>query len=63
MQVAHLFEDTYMPWTAKQHRLFEAAAHSSSIAKRVGIPQDKAAMMASEGVKKDPKKLAAALMK
>ena len=63
MQVAHLLEDTYMPWTAKQHRLFEAAAHSPEVAKRVGIPQDKAAMMASEGVKKDPKKLAAALMK
>jgi len=63
MQVAHLFEDNYMPWTAKQHRLFEAAAHSPEVAKRVGIPQDKAAMMASEGVKKDPKKLAAALMK
>jgi hypothetical protein len=52
-----------MPWTAKQHRLFEAAAKSSDVAKRVGIPQDKAAMMASEGVKKDPKKLAAALMR
>ena len=51
-----------MPWTAKQHRLFEAAAHSPSVAKRVGIPQEKAKMMASEGVKKDPKKLAAALM-
>jgi hypothetical protein len=63
MQVAHLFEETYMPWTAKQHKLFEAAAHSPEVAKRVGIPQDKAAMMASEGVKKDPKKLAAALMK
>jgi hypothetical protein len=63
MQVAHLFKDNYMPWTAKQHRLFEAAANSPEVAKRVGIPQDKAAMMASEGVKKDPKKLAAALMK
>lgn len=51
-----------MPWTAKQHRLFESAAHSPSVAKRVGIPQEKAAQMASEGVKKDPKKLAAALM-
>ena len=62
MQVAHLFKDTYMPWTAKQHRLFQAAAHDPSIAKRVGIPQEKAKMMALEGVKKDPKKLAAALM-
>ena len=51
-----------MPWSSSQHRLFEAAAHSSEVAKRVGIPQDKAAMMAKEGVKKDPKKLAAALM-
>jgi hypothetical protein len=63
MQVAHLFKDNYMPYTPSQHRLFQAAAHDASIAKRVGIPQDKAAMMASEGVKKDPKKLAAALMK
>ena len=52
-----------MPWTAKQHRLFEAAAHDPSVAKRVGIPQEKAKMMASEGVKKDPQKLALALMK
>lgn len=52
-----------MPWTAKQHRLFQAAAHDPSIAKRVGIPQEKARMMASEGVKKDPKKLALALIK
>jgi len=63
MQVAHLFKDSYMPWTEKQHKLFQAAAHNPSIAKRVGIPQEKAAMMASEGVKRDPKKLAAALMK
>lgn len=51
-----------MPWTSAQHRLFEAAAHNPSVAKRVGIPQDKAKQMASEGVKKDPKKLAMALM-
>ena len=63
MQVAHLFKDNYMPYTPSQHRLFQAAAHDASIAKRAGIPQEKAAMMASEGVKKDPKKLAAALMK
>ena len=44
-----------MPWTGKQHRLFEAAAHSPSVAKRVGIPQAQAAKMASEGVKKNPK--------
>lgn len=41
-----------MPWTAKQHRLFEAAAHNPAVAKRVGIPQQKAAEMASEGVKR-----------
>lgn len=44
-----------MPWTAKQHRLFEAAAHNPAVAKRVGIPQQKAAGMAAEGVKKDSK--------
>ncbi len=41
-----------MPWSPKQHRLFEAAAHSPSVAKRVGIPQAKASEMASEGIKK-----------
>lgn len=51
-----------MPWSPAQHRLFQAAAHNPSVAKRVGIPQDKAKQMASEGVKKDPKKLAMALM-
>ena len=53
-----------MPWTPKQHRLFEAAAHDSSVAKRVGIPQGQASQMAHEGVKKssaDPKALAHAL--
>lgn len=51
-----------MPWSAKQHRLFEAAAHSADVAKRVGIPMEQAQKMASEGVKKNPKKLAKALM-
>ena len=51
-----------MPWTPAQHRLFEAAAHSPSVAKRVGIPQQKAAGMASEGIKKPtPKQYAKAL--
>ena len=50
-----------MPWTPAQHRLFEAAAHSSQVAKRVGIPQAKAAQMAHEGIKHDPAKLAKAL--
>jgi hypothetical protein len=51
-----------MPYTLQQHKLFEAAANSPAVAKRVGIPQDKAKQMASEGVKKDPQKLAKALM-
>ena len=50
------------PYNEQQHKLFEAAAHSSQVAKRVGIPQATAAKMASEGVKKDPKKMAKALM-
>lgn len=52
-----------MPWTPKQHRLFEAAAHNPAIAQKVGIPQDKAKEMASEGVKDKPKKIAALLRK
>lgn len=45
-----------MPWSSKQHRLFEAAAHDPSVAKRVGIPKEKAVEMASEGVKPSEKK-------
>ena len=52
-----------MPWSPAQERLFQAAAHDASIAKRVGIPMEQAQKMASEGVKKNPKKLAKALMK
>jgi hypothetical protein len=52
-----------MPWTGPQHRLFEAAAHSPSVAKRVGIPQAKAAQMASEGVKKSKGAMMAAKLK
>lgn len=53
-----------MPYTEKQHRMFEAAAHDAEFAQRMGIPQDKAKQMASEGVKKKnkPAKLAQALM-
>lgn len=40
-----------MPWSPKQHRLFEAAAHDPATAKRVGIPTKKAAQMAGEGIK------------
>jgi hypothetical protein len=52
-----------VPWTQKQHNLFEAAAHNPAVAKRIGIPQGKAAQMASEGVKDPKKKLAAALVR
>lgn len=52
-----------MPWTPAQHRLFEAAAHNPDVAKRVGIPVDKAKQMASEGIKDKPKKIAALLRK
>jgi hypothetical protein len=41
-----------MPWTPAQHRLFEAAAHNASIAKKRGIPQETASRMAGEGIKK-----------
>jgi hypothetical protein len=51
-----------MPYNLQQHKLFEAAAHNPKVAKRVGIPVATAAKMASEGVKKDPHKLAQALM-
>ena len=44
-----------MPWTQKQHNLFQAAAHNPDFANKVGIPQDKAAQMAKEGVKKSTK--------
>lgn len=55
-----------MPYTESQHRLFEAAAHDSKIAQQHGMSQQKAAQMASEGVKKSDKKrqmLAQALRK
>lgn len=52
-----------MPWTSKQHRLFEAAAHDPNVSKRVGIPQGQAQKMASEGVMTHQQKLAKALKK
>ena len=52
-----------MPWTEKQNRLFQAAAHDPAVAKKVGIPQEKAKEMAAEGVKDKPKKIAALLKK
>jgi hypothetical protein len=45
-----------MPYSKKQHGLFEAAAHSKEVAKKVGIPQGTAKKMAAEGVKKSDKK-------
>ena len=51
-----------MPYSAKQNKLFRAAEHNPAIAKKVGIPQSTASNMAAEGVKKDPHKLAQALM-
>lgn len=50
-----------MPWSPAQHRLFETAAHNPAVAKSSGIPQAKAAQMASEGIKDKGKKLAAAM--
>ena len=45
-----------MPYTAKQHALFEAAAHNPSIAKKHGMSQADARKMASEGIKGGKKK-------
>ena len=50
------------PYNEAQNKLFRAAEHNPAIAKKVGIPQATAAKMAHEGVKKDPKKMAKALM-
>lgn len=41
-----------MPWTGKQHRLFEAAAHDPKVAARTGIKRSDARRMAREGVKR-----------
>jgi hypothetical protein len=56
-----------MPYTESQNKLFRAAEHDPKIAKKVGIPQETAKKLAHEGVyktttKKDPKKMAKALM-
>lgn len=45
-----------MPWTAAQHRLFQAAAHNPAIAAQHGMSQPKAAKMAAEGVKPDSRR-------
>lgn len=52
-----------MPWTGPQHRLFEAAAANPAVAKRVGIPQQQAAGMASEGIKPSAQHYAKAIAK
>jgi hypothetical protein len=41
-----------MPWSPRQHRLFEAAAHNKAIAKAHGMEQATASHLAAEGVKK-----------
>ena len=43
-----------MPWSQKQHNLFQAAAHSPQFAVKVGIPPSKAKQMAAEGIKRGP---------
>lgn len=40
-----------MPYTEKQIKLFQAAAHNPAIAKSSGIPMTTAKKMAAEGVK------------
>jgi hypothetical protein len=40
-----------MPWSPKQHRLFEGIAHGS-IPPSKGLSRAKASEMASEGIKK-----------
>lgn len=45
-----------MPYTAKQNKLFRAAAHSPDIAKKHGMTRRVASRMAAEGVKRAPKK-------
>lgn len=52
-----------MPWTASQHRLFQAAAHNAAIAREHGMSQSKAREMASEGVKRAPSAKAMRLAK
>ena len=44
-----------MPWSVKQHRLFEAAAHNLEVARRTGIKQTDATRMAHEGIKHEDK--------
>lgn len=41
-----------MPWSPKQHRLFEAAANDPEVAERRGLSREKAQKLADEGVRK-----------
>lgn len=43
-----------MPWTERQHRLFEGIKHGS-IKPKDGLTKEKASEMADEGVKKTKK--------
>lgn len=43
------------PWTPKQHRYFEGVSHGS-IRPKKGLTISAAKRMASEGIKKGPKK-------
>ena len=45
-----------MPYTAKQHRLFAAAASDPKIAKKYGMSMTEAKRMMKEGVKRKTKK-------
>ena len=40
-----------MPYTKKQHRMFQAAEHNPAFAKKVGISPRVAKRLAAEGVK------------
>ena len=51
-----------MPYNEAQNKLFRAAEHNPKIAKKVGMSQATTKKLANEGVKKDPHKLAQALM-
>ena len=52
-----------MPFLEAQNRLFRAAEHNPKIAKAHGMSHETAKKLANEGVKKDPHKLAKALMR
>jgi hypothetical protein len=47
-----------MPYTPKQHKLFQAAAHNPKIAAKHGMGMDVAKRLSKEPVKKAPAKTA-----